>query len=151
MCLKTWDKCIEIYELDPAHFLLTPGLAWQACLKKTRVKLELLTDYDMLMMVEKGIRGGICQAIYRYAKANNKYMGKEYDENIESSYLAYLDANNLYGSAMSQKLPVDGFKWVKDWSQFNERFIKNYDENSDKGYILKVGVEYPKKKITQSS
>ena len=73
----------------------------QACLKKAGVKLELLTDYDMLMMVEKGIRGGICQAIYRYAKANNKYMGKEYNENIESSYLAYLDANNLYEWAMS--------------------------------------------------
>ena len=98
----------------------------------------------MLMMVEKGIRGGICQAIYRYAKANNKYMGKEYDENIESSYLEYLDANNLYGWAMSQKLPVDGFKWVKDLSKFNESFIKNYDENNDKGYTLEVDVEYSK-------
>ena len=66
------DKCIEIYELDPAHFLSAPGLAWQACLKKTKVKLELLTDIDMLLMVEKGIRGGICQAIHRYAKVNNK-------------------------------------------------------------------------------
>ena len=66
------DKCIEIYELDPAHFLSAPGLAWQACLKKAGVKLELLTDYDMLLMVEEGTRGGICQAIYRYAKANNK-------------------------------------------------------------------------------
>ena len=125
------DKCIEIYELDPAHFLSAPGLAWQACLKKTGVKLELLTDHDMFMMAEKRIRGAICQAVYRYAKANNKYMGKEYDENIELSYLAYLDANNLYGWAMSQKLPVDGFKWVKDQSKFNESFIKNYDENND--------------------
>ena len=65
-------KCIKIYELDPAHFLSAPGLAWQACLKKTKVKLELLTDIDMLLMVEKGIRGGMCQAIHRYAKANNK-------------------------------------------------------------------------------
>ena len=95
------------------------------------------------MIVEKGIRGGICQAIHRYAKANNKYM-KNHDKNIESSYLMYLDANNLYGWAMSQKLPVDGFKWVKDLSKFNESFIKNYDENSDKGYILEVDVEYPK-------
>ena len=70
------NKCIEIYELDPAHFLSAPGLAWQACLKKTEVKLELLTDIDMLLMVEKGIRGGICHAIHRYAKANNKYMKK---------------------------------------------------------------------------
>ena len=94
------DKCIEIYELDPAHFLSAPGLAWQACLKKTGIKLELLTDYDMLIMVEEGIRGGMCQAVYRYAKANNKYM-KNYGKNIESSYLMYLDANNLYGWAMS--------------------------------------------------
>ena len=90
------DKCIEIYELDPAHFLSAPGLAWQACLKKTKVELELLTDIDMLLMVEKGIRGRICQAIHRYAKANNKYMNN-YDKSIESSYLMYLDASNLYG------------------------------------------------------
>ena len=67
------DKCIEIYELDPAHFLSAPGLAWQACLKKTKVELELLTDIDMLLMIEKEIRRGICQSIHRYAKANNKY------------------------------------------------------------------------------
>ena len=76
------NKCIEIYELDPPQFLSTPGLAWQACLKKTEAKLELLTDINMLLMVEKGIRGGICHAIYRYAKANNKYM-KNYDKNKE--------------------------------------------------------------------
>ena len=138
------DKCIEIYELDPAHFLPAPGLAWQACLKKTKVKLELLTDIDMLLMVEKGTRGGICQAIHRYAKANNKYM-KNYDKSIESSYLMYLDANNLYGWAMSQKLPVNGFKWENDLSRFNENFIKNYNENSDVGYFLEVDVQYPKK------
>ena len=99
----------------------------------------------MLLMVEEGIRGGMCQAVYRYAKANNKYM-KNYNKNIESSYLMYLDANNLYGWAMSQKLPVDGFKWIEkdDLSKFDEKFIKNYDENSDKGYILEVDVEYPK-------
>ena len=98
-----------MYELDPAHFLSLPGLAWQACLKKTNVKLELLTDYDMLLMVEEGIRGGICHSIYRYAKANNKYM-KKYNENEESSYIQYLDVNTLYGSAMSPKLPVNDFK-----------------------------------------
>ena len=91
------NRFIEIYELDPAHFLSAPGLAQQACLKRTGVKLELLTDHDMLMMVEKRIRGRICQALYRYAKANNKYMGKKYDGNIESSHLEHLDANNLYG------------------------------------------------------
>ena len=86
----------------------------------------LITDYDMLLMIEKGIRGGICQATHSYVKANNKYM-KNYDKNNEPSYIEYLDANNLYGWAMSQKLPVDGFKWVKQrrLSKFNEDFIKN--------------------------
>ena len=90
------NKCIEIYELDPAHFLSAPGLVWQACLKKTGVKLELLTENNMLLMFEKGIRGGICHAIHRYPEENNKYM-KNYDKNKESSFLEYLDANNLYG------------------------------------------------------
>ena len=89
------SKCIEIYELDPAHVLSAPGLACQACLKKTEVRLGLLTKSDMLLMVEKGIRGEICYAILGYAKANNKYM-KNYDKNKESSFLVYLDANNLY-------------------------------------------------------
>ena len=111
--------------------------------KKTGVKLELIIDYDMLLMIEKGIRGGICQATHRYAKANNKYM-KNYDKNNESSYIEYLDANNLYGWAMSQKLPVNGFKWENDLSRFNERFIKNYNENSDIGYFLEVDIDYPK-------
>ena len=77
------NKNIEIYELDPAHFVSAPGLAWQACLKKSRVELELLTDIDMLLMVQKEIRGGICHAIHRYVNANNKYM-KNYDKNIIS-------------------------------------------------------------------
>ena len=76
------NKCIEIYELDPAHFLSAPGLAWQACLKKTRVKLELLTDFDMLLIVKKGIRSGIYHSIHKYAKVNNKYM-KNYDKDID--------------------------------------------------------------------
>ena len=86
------NTCIKVYELDPAHFLSAPGLAWEACLKKAEVKLELLTDVDMLLMVGKGIRGGICHAIYRYAKANNNY-----NKDKEESFLQYLDANNLYG------------------------------------------------------
>ena len=80
------NTCLKVYELDPAHFLSLPGLAWQACLKKTNIKLELLTDYDMLLMVEEGIRGGICHSIHRYTKANNKYM-KNYDKNEESLYI----------------------------------------------------------------
>ena len=137
------NMCIKVYELDPAHFVLLPGLAWQVCLKKTNIKLELLTDYDMLLMVEEGIRGGIYHSIHRYAKANNKYM-QNYNNNEESSYIQYLDANNLYGWAMSKKLPVNGFKWF-DSNKINEDFIENYNENNDKGYILEVDVKYPKR------
>ena len=103
------NKCSEIHELDPAHFLSAPGLA---CLKKTGVKLELLTDNDMLLMIEKGTRGGISHETHRYTKANNKYM-KNYDKNIESSYLMYLDANIFYGWVVSQKLIVNSFKRKK--------------------------------------
>ena len=101
----------------------------------TDIKLELLTDNNMLMMFEKGIRGGMCQATYKYAKANNKYM-KNYDKNKESSFFNIIDANNLYGWAMSKKLPVDSFKWVDDLPMFAEDFIKIYDEKGDIGYYL---------------
>ena len=94
-------------------------------------------------MVEEGIRGGICHSIHRYAKANNKYM-KNYNNNEESSYIQYLDANILYGWAMSRKLPVNGFKWT-DGNEINEEFVKNYNENDNKGYILEVDVRYPKR------
>ena len=103
------QSCLKNYELDPDHFVSLPGLAWQACLKKTNIELELLTDYDMFLMVEEGIRGGICHTIQRYAKANNKYMN-DYDKKKMPSYIQYLDANNLYGKAMAEKLPVRGFK-----------------------------------------
>ena len=127
------NKCIEIYELDPTHFLSALGLAWQACSNKTEVDLELLTNNDRLFMAENGIRGGTSQAIK-----------KNYDKNIKSSYLMYLDGKNLHGWAMSQKLHVNGFRWVEDLSQFKEDFIKSYDENSGKGSFPEVDVEYPK-------
>ena len=137
------DMCLKEYELDPAHFLSLPGLAWQACLKKTNIELELLTDYDMLLMVEKGIRGGICHSIQRYTKANNKYM-KRYNKDKESSYVQYLDANNLYGWAMSKTLPTNRFKWLdtlETSNKIDEEFIKNYNENDNIGYILEVDVK----------
>ena len=127
------QSCLKNYELDPAHFVSLPGLAWKACLKKTNVELELLKNYDMLLMVEEGIRGGICHAMQRYAKANNKYM-KDYDRKKKSSYIQYLDANNLYGKAMTEKLPVRGFRWMDDISKIGEDFIKDYDKNN-KGFI----------------
>ena len=108
-------------------------------LQKTEANIELLTDINMLLIVDKGIRSGMCQTIQRYAKADNKYI-KNYDKNIVPSYLMYLDANNLYEWAMSQKLPVNGFKWEEDLS-LSEDFIKNYDENSNKGYFLEIDVE----------
>ena len=95
-------------------------------------------------MVEKGFRAGICHSIYRYSKANNKYM-KDYDKNKESSYIKYWDVNNLNGWAMSQKLPVNNFEWIKDTSQFNEDFLKNYNEESDEGYFFEVDVQYLEK------
>ena len=138
------QSCLKNYELDPAHFVSLPGLAWQACLKKTNVELDLLTDYDMLLMVEEGIRGGICHAIQRYAKANNKYMN-DYDRRKKPSYIQYLDANNLYGKAMTEKLPVKGLRWMDDISKIDEDFVKDYDKNDNKGYILDVDVDYPSK------
>ena len=96
MHLRTFkNMCFEIYELDPAKFLSAPGLAWQAALKETKIKLDLLIDIAILLIAQEGIRGGIYHSIYRYAKANNKYM-KNYDENKEASYLQYWDVNNLY-------------------------------------------------------
>ena len=95
-------------------------------------------------MIEKEITGGICHAMLRYAKANNKYM-KEYDKNKELSNLKYWDVNNLYGLEISQKLLVNKFEWIKDTSNFDEVYLKSYREESDKGYFLEVDVQYPKK------
>ena len=147
------NMSLEQYGLDPAYFYTAPGLSWQACLKCTGVELELLNDYDMLLMIEKGIRGGIVQAIMRYAKANNKYMRDKYDPTEESSYLQYLDANNLYGWAMSQYMPTGGFKWVdidykKEKNKSDPKVLAKYVSKKaseiDKGYILEVDIDYPK-------
>ena len=134
------DTCLKHYKLDPAHFYISPGLAWKACLKCTGIKLELLTDPDMLLMFERGIRGGITKVVCKYASANNKYMGDRFNTKSESSYLQYLDANNLYGWAMSQPLPTGVFKWV----DVNPKEISELATRTDKGYVLEVDISYPK-------
>ena len=133
------DTCLEHCSLDPAHFYMAPGLAWKACLKKTRVRLELQTDPDLLLMFERGIRGGITQAVHHYASANNKYMRDLYNPNKESSYLQYLDTNNFYGWAMSQSLPTSKFKWV----DIKPSQIHALATSKIKGYLLEVDVRYP--------
>ena len=127
--------CFKTYQLDPEKYLSAPGLPWQAALKKTRVKLDFLTDIHMLLTIEKGIRGGICHSIYWYAKANNKYK-KDYDKNKECSHIQYWDVNTLYWWAISQKLPVNNFELIKRTSKINEE--------SDEGYFLEVDVQYLK-------
>jgi hypothetical protein len=131
---------LETYKLDPLWSYTTPGFTWSCMLRKTEVKLELLTDYDMHLFVEKGLRGGITQCSVRYSKANNKYIDEKCIKNKESVYLQYLDANNLYGWAMSQYLPSGGFKWL-DPSIIT--YILNLDVNSPKGYIFEVDLTYP--------
>ncbi|CAH3195844.1 unnamed protein product [Porites evermanni] len=139
--------CLCHYNLDPTHYYTSPGLAWDACLKETGQELQLLHDYDMLMMFEKGIRGGISHISKRYAEANNKYM-KDYRPDVESTYIQYLDANNLYGWAMSQSLPTHGFKWIKNLTKDKLMDIldkKNHSmpNRGRKGYIFEVDLKYP--------
>ena len=133
--------CLEYYKLDPCHYFTSPGLSWDAMLKMTDIKLELMTDIDMFQFIEKGLRGGISYIANRYGKANNKYM-KEYNKNAPSKYIMYLDANNLYGWAMSQYLPTGGFKWLKQ-NKIDNLDLGKYNEQSKKGLILEVDLEYP--------
>ena len=134
--------CMEHYNLDPAHYFTSPGLAWDACLKETGQQLQLLVDYDMLLMFERGIRGGITHISKRYAEANNKYM-KNYNPEKPSSYIQYLDANNLYGWAMSQPLPTHGFKWEENITKEKVLDILEQGRQSSKGYIFDVDLLYP--------
>ena len=132
--------CLEYYKLDPCLYFTSPGLSWDAMLKMTNIKLELMTDVDMFQFIEKGMRGGISYIANRYGKANTKYM-KEYDEKAPSKYIMYLDANNLYGWAMSQYLPTGGFKWLTE-KRINNLNLAKYQEDSNKGLILEVDLEY---------
>jgi hypothetical protein len=117
------------YGLGPAWYYTSLGFAWDAALKKTEVKLELLSDPDMLLMIEKGIRGGISTISTRYAKANNSYMGTDYNSNEPSKFIQSLDSNNLYGWVMSKKLPTRGFEWMideelKNWESVTHAYSK---------------------------
>ena len=137
------DKCLDIDKLDPAYFLSAPGLSWQSGLKMTKQKLELLTDENMLLLFKKGIRSSTCESATKYKKANNKCI-KNNDSTKASSYLMYVDANDLYRYAMSKNLPTSDFQWIEDISIYTKDYIKNYNENNDTGYLLVVDVTYPK-------
>ena len=130
--------CLENYGLDPSHFYTAPGLAWKACLKKSGVSLKLLLDPDMLLMFERGIRGGITQSVHRWAAAKNPYMGSEYEKSKPTKYLQYLDANNLYGWTMSQPLLTGEFCWVEF------RKVEELVAKKDYGYLLEADIRYPK-------
>jgi hypothetical protein len=129
------DVCLRNYKLDPAWYFTSPGLSWDALLKTTKAELELITDYDMLLMLQEGIRGGVSTISNRYACANNKYMDDAFDSSKPSSFITYLDANNLYGWAMSKPLPVRGFKWMS---------AAELDDWKNIPCILEVDLEYPK-------
>ena len=136
------DICLKIYGLDPVYYFTAPGLAWDACLKMTDIDLELLSDPNMLLMFEQGIRGGISIISNRYGKANNKYM-KGFNKNKPSKYLMYLDANNLYGCAMSMKLPTHGFKWLTG-GEIEKLYVNQVVQVWEKTpCILEVDLEYP--------
>ena len=134
--------CMQYYKLDPCHYFTSPGLSWDAMLKMTNIKLELMTDIDMYQFIEKGMRGGVSYIANRYGKANNKYMKLEYDEKAPSKYIMYLDANNLYGWAMSQYLPTGNFKWMSD-KEIKRIDLGKYKADGEKGLILEVDLEYP--------
>ena len=137
------DNSLKTYRLDPAHYFTAPGLAWDACLKITGVELELLSDPDMLLMFEKGIRGGISIISNRYGEANNKYMGRDFNKKKPSKYLMYLDENNLYGNGMCMKMPTHCFKWLTSGEMenlYNNQVLQIWEKTP---CILEVDIDYP--------
>ena len=133
--------CLQYYKLDPCHYFSSPGLSWDAMLKMTKIKLELITDIDMFQFIEKGLRGGTSYIANRFSEANNKYM-ENFNENKPSKYIMYLDANNLYGWAMSQYLPTGNFRWLTK-EQISKTNLANYSEEHDEGLLLEVDLDYP--------
>ena len=133
---KFIDTCLQLYGLDPCHYFSSPGLSWDAMLKMTGVKLEKISDIDKYLFTEKGLRGGVSYIAKRYAKANNKYTN-DYDLKKSSTFINYLDMNNLYGWAMSEYLPYERFKWLKTLMSTGKR--------RKTGFVLEVDLEYPEK------
>ena len=135
--------CMQYYKLYPCHYFTSPGLSWDAMLKMTNIKLELMTDIGMFQFIEKGMHGGVSYIANRYGNANNKYM-KEYDDKVPSKYIMYLDANNLYGWAMSQYLPTGNFKWMTD-KEISKTNLGKYKADSKEGLILEVDLRISKR------
>ena len=133
---KFIKTCLKYYEIDPCHYFSSPGLSWDAMLKMTDVKLEKISGIGKYLFIEKGLRGGISK---RYAKANKKYMSN-YDSEKPSTFITYLDKNNLYGWSMSEYLPYGEFNWLKNAHKFDVNLI---NEKSDAGYFIGVDLEYP--------
>lgn len=136
------NTCLQNYQLDPAYYLTLPSLTFDAMLKFTKVKLELLSHIDQYLFIEKGIRGGITSCIKRYAVANNPYLGNDFNPKHPNTFLTYLDANNLYGYAMSQPMPVGNFRWLSK-TEISKFDVLKIPDDGDVGYILEVDVLYP--------
>lgn len=134
------ETCYSIYELDPAHYYTTPGLSFDSMLKYTKVEIELFTDVDMLLFIERGIRGGIVSCVKRYAKANNQFL-PNFDADMEKKFLIFLDCNNLYGSSMMQHLPISDFQWCNE--EFTSEKILNISDDAATAYIFEVDISYP--------
>ena len=137
---KFIDTCLKYYGLDPSHYFSAPALSWDAMLKITNIELEKISDIDKYLLIEKGLRRGISYIAKRYAKANNKYLN-DYDPKKPSTFISYLDMNNLYGWAMSEYLPYGCFKWLKNIDKCD---IMSISDKSPIGYFLEVDLEYPK-------
>ena len=140
---KFISTCLKYYGLDPCHYFSSPGLSWDAMLKMTKVELEKISNLDIHLFIERGMRGGICCVSKRYSKANNEFC-PDYDETKPKVFIKYLDMNSLYGKAMSEYLPYGGFKWVKVNNKVVNRMLNKKDDSLH-GYFLQVDLECPKK------
>ena len=134
---KFIDTCLKYYGLDPCHYFSSPGLNWDAMLKKTDANLEKISDIGKYLFIEKGSRGGISYISKRYTKANNKYMS-DYNSKKPSTFIAYLDKNNLYGWSMSKYLPYEEFEWLENVDEFD---VNSINEKSEIGHFLEVDLD----------